>query len=116
MKIPVELARYLLQLIIKSSNLLLSSKFGFYPNAVLMYHDCFYSAIRFFLFFLFFFVCYGRRLLARVVALSKRSMRLKLLTNLTVAGKEEHAFWVLCYGHCLFRKGFVGASFHVLSV
>lgn len=110
-KIPVELARCLIQLIIKRSKLLPSSKFGFYPNVVLMYLDCFYSVIRF-----IFFVCYGRRLLTRVVALSKRSMRLKLLTSLTVAGKEKHAIWVLCYGHCLFREGFVGASLHVLSV
>lgn len=46
-KVPAELARYLLQLITKRSKLLLSSKFVFYPNAALLYLDCFYSAIRF---------------------------------------------------------------------
>lgn len=73
----------------------MSSKFGFYPNALLKALGCFSVQLDFFP------LCYGRRLLTSVVALSKRSMRLKSLTNLSVAGKEEHTpFGVLCCNAC----------------
>lgn len=68
----------------------MSSKFGFYPNAVLKALGCFYSAV---CWLVFFFLCYGRSLLTSVVALSKRSMRLKLFKNISVSGKEEHTLW-----------------------
>lgn len=110
MWIPVELARCLLQLIIKRSQLFMSSKFGFYPNAVWKAFGCFYSAIR----FIFFFCC-GRRLLTSVVALSKRSMRLKSLTNLTVAGKQEHTFWGTLLWSLLVQRR-ICWCFSVLSV